>query len=73
MEFTFDLEKLNWIRVKKGMTYSEIAKATGISNNTIGRTFKGTQIPDPARLGRIAMALGVEPQEFMKLKTEKVS
>lgn len=53
-------EKIKQIRLRKGLTQSELGKRCGMADSQIGVYERGESIPRVATLSRIAEALDVD-------------
>lgn len=51
------------LRVERGWLQSDLAKAAGVSRQTVSSTENGTRTPQSDLLGRMLKALGVNPGE----------
>ncbi len=56
------------IRRKKGLTQLDVAAATGMEANSLGRIENGRTNPTVRTLLKLAKALGVSLSELVKLK-----
>ena len=62
----FSKFKLKATMAKKRMTISDRQAKTGISFDTISKILNTDREPNTVTLGKLAAALGVEPEELMK-------
>lgn len=58
--------KLRQVRRKHAWSQRDLARESGISQDTITRLETGQREAQPRTLRRLADALGVEPKELMK-------
>lgn len=70
VEQTFG-ERLRMLRKRKGMTQADLARALGVTVQTVVR-YEGLRLEEvrPARLEAVARALGVDPRELTGEKAE---
>ena len=54
------------IREEKGMSQSDICRATGMDAGYVSRVENGVKNPTLSNLEKIARALGVTPSELLK-------
>ena len=59
-------ERIKAAREAKVWGQAELARAAGISPNTLWRIESGQHAPRPATIRRIAETLGVEPGELVR-------
>lgn len=65
-----NIEEINWQRIEQGLSLTELAKKSQISNATVNRLMNNCTNTRPSTIGKIARALGVPPQElFIKEQT----
>ena len=57
--------KLREVRQRKFMTQQELADAMGTTKANISRIENGKQAPFPSTIKRLAVALGVPPEELV--------
>lgn len=57
-------EELRRVMVEKGVTQSELSKASGIGRSSICQYLAGKNIPEPDRVEQLARALGVNPEDL---------
>jgi transcriptional regulator with XRE-family HTH domain len=60
------LETIRRIRTMRGMNQVDLARASGVAQNTISEIETGRREARPATLGKIANALGVEISDFFE-------
>jgi transcriptional regulator with XRE-family HTH domain len=53
-------------RIGQGLTQEELAGGSGVDATTIGKIERGERNPNVHNLIRIAVALGVDPGEFLR-------
>ena len=56
-----------------GMSYSDIAKFTGISKSTVYYYFKGVRLPDLIKLNKICEVLMINPSDLMDFNQYNVN
>lgn len=49
---------------EKGMTQSDLSRASGIGRSSISQYLSGKNSPEPARIERLAEALGMDPEDL---------
>lgn len=59
-----NVKKINWIRIEKGLSLTELVKTSGVSMPTISRLLKDEVNARPDTVGKIAIALGVDVKEL---------
>ena len=59
-----DPQKVKQLRESKGMSTRQLARAAGISTETIYSVEHGKRLPSVTTLTKIARALGVEVKDF---------
>lgn len=59
-----NVDKINWIRIEKGLSLTELVKTSGVSMPTISRLLKDEVNARPDTVGKIAIALGVDVKEL---------
>lgn len=59
-----NIEKINWIRIERGLSITQLAKKAKISKATISRLFKNSGNTRPDTIGKIAIALRIPVQEL---------
>lgn len=60
------METIRRIRTMRGMNQVDLAKASGVAQNTISEIETGRRGARPATLGKLAKALGVEIADFFE-------
>ena len=63
------METVKRIRTMRGMNQVDLAKASGVSQNTISEIETGRREARPATLGKLARALGVDIADFFEEPT----
>lgn len=61
-----DKIKLDLVLAKNCLSYAQLSEICGVSQITIIRITKGTQIARPATIGKIAKALDCDVKELLK-------
>jgi transcriptional regulator with XRE-family HTH domain len=64
-----DMEKLKELRETRALSLRELANEAGVGHNTIYRIEHGQGNAHPRTVRRLAKALGVEPRELMKKRS----
>lgn len=59
-----NIEKINWIRIEKGLTITKLAEKAGMSKATISRILKGGVTPRPDTVGKIAIAFNISAKDL---------
>jgi transcriptional regulator with XRE-family HTH domain len=59
-------ERVKKLRIRSAMTQVELAKAAGISPNTVWRLETGQHAPQLGTIRKVAQALGVAPHELIE-------
>lgn len=59
--------KLTYWRSKKAMTVRELSEKSGVAASTISRLETGKQKAFPSTLGKLALALDIDPTELEEL------
>jgi transcriptional regulator with XRE-family HTH domain len=59
--------KLRELRQRRVLTLQELEKHSGVAYNTIWRLEKGRTGAQPRTIRKLAAALGVEPEELVKV------
>ncbi|KEI10822.1 hypothetical protein Z957_12295 [Clostridium sp. K25] len=59
-----NIEKLNWLRIEKGLSITKLAKKSKTSKATISRILRSKVKGRPDTIGKIAMALEVPVREL---------
>lgn len=66
MKYKFDNKKLKWLRNKRKMAKTDLAKAAGVHEATIRRLESGCgSSPSIDTVAKLAAALGVFPKDFI--------
>lgn len=55
-----NFEKINWLRIEKGLSITDLCKKSNVSTPTISRLLKGDTATRPDTIGKIANALDVD-------------
>ena len=63
-----DVQKLRELRRRRVLTLRELEEESGVSYNTIWRIENGYREARPSTIRKLAAALGVEPQELLKIE-----
>ena len=58
-------ERLKLLRTRNVMSQADLAKAAGVSPNTIWRIETGRTVPQAGTLRKMAHVFGVEPRRLM--------
>jgi transcriptional regulator with XRE-family HTH domain len=58
------MQKLRQLTVQKGMTQSDLGRASGLGRDMISHYMRGVRYPGTGSLLKLATALGVEPGEL---------
>jgi transcriptional regulator with XRE-family HTH domain len=58
------IRKMRQLMAHKGMTQSDLGRASGLGRDMISHYMRGVRYPGPASLSKIAGALGVKPGEL---------
>jgi transcriptional regulator with XRE-family HTH domain len=53
------------LMIRKGWNQSELARQSVLNRDAISNYVRGTNLPDPANLKKLAEALGVEPADLL--------
>ena len=61
------MEKLKELRKRRVLTMEELAEKAGIGRGTIWRLEHGVMGAQPRTIRKLARALGVEPEELVKV------
>lgn len=61
------MQKLRELRQRRVLTLHELEERSGVSYNTIWRLENGRGGAQPRTLRKLATALGVEPEELIKV------
>jgi transcriptional regulator with XRE-family HTH domain len=70
-QMSFDRSKLVILMARSCMNNSDLCKSAGIPCATLSQVRRGTRSPRPKTIGRIALALGVDPAELLNAKEER--
>ncbi len=62
------MEKLRELRRRRVLTMEELSKKAGVGRNTIWRLEHGVMGAQPRTIRKLAAALGVEPEELVKVE-----
>lgn len=65
-------KRIRAAREAAGMTQAEVAKRLGVSESSIRLYELGKRPPNDEMLGRIAEAVGVDPQVFVEIEIDSV-
>ena len=60
------LTRLRRRRLEKGWSLEDLARATGLTRQTLGLLERGRREPHPANIAKIAEALGCLPADLME-------
>lgn len=60
-----DVFKVKTMMAKQGLTTQELSKRAGVAYNVVYLALKGRKKTSFVSIGKIAAALGVEPEEIM--------
>jgi transcriptional regulator with XRE-family HTH domain len=63
-----NVAKLRELRQRRVLTLRELEEVSGVSYNTIWRLENGFTEARPSTIRRLAAALGVEPEELVKVR-----
>jgi transcriptional regulator with XRE-family HTH domain len=63
-----DVQKLRELRRRRVLTLRELEEESGVSYNTIWRIENGYREARPSTIRKLAAALGVEPEELVKIE-----
>jgi transcriptional regulator with XRE-family HTH domain len=63
-----DVAKLKELRQRRVLTLRELEEVSGVSYNTIWRLENGFTEARPRTIRRLAAALGVDPEELVKVR-----
>jgi len=61
------LPRLREWRLRRALAQRDLARASGVGLSTINRVEQGLQLARPSTVRRLAVALGVQPDELMKV------
>jgi len=62
-----DMRKLRELRQRRVLTLHELGERSGVAYNTIWRLEKGRSGAHPSTVRKLAAALGVEPEELVRV------
>ena len=62
------MQKLRELRRRRVLTLRELEEESGVSYNTIWRIENGYREARPSTIRKLATALGVEPEELVKIE-----
>ena len=62
------MEKLKELRRRRVLTMEELAEKAGVGRNTVWRLEHGVMGAQPRTVRKLARALGVEPEELVKVE-----
>lgn len=65
-----NVAKLRELRQRRVLTLHELEEKSGVSYNTIWRLENGRTGAQPRTIRKLAAALGVEPEELVKVRGE---
>lgn len=65
-----DVEKINWLRIEKGLSLTTLGKDSELSKSTMTRLFQNKTNPRMDTVGRIAKVLGVSVKELIVQEEE---
>jgi transcriptional regulator with XRE-family HTH domain len=63
-----DVGKLKELRRRRVLTMHELGKRSGVAYNTVWRLENGKTGAQPRTIRKLAKALGVEPEELVKVE-----
>jgi transcriptional regulator with XRE-family HTH domain len=63
-----DVQKLRELRRRRVLTLRELEEESGVSYNTIWRIENGYREARPSTIRKLAAALGVEPEELVRIE-----
>ncbi|HVF00081.1 MAG TPA: helix-turn-helix transcriptional regulator [Rubrobacteraceae bacterium] len=63
-----NVQKLRELRRRRVLTLRELEEESGVSYNTIWRIENGYREARPSTIRKLAAALGVEPEELVKIE-----
>jgi transcriptional regulator with XRE-family HTH domain len=63
-----NVQKLRELRRRRVLTLRELEEESGVSYNTIWRIENGYREVRPSTIRKLAAALGVEPEELVKIE-----
>ena len=62
------MHKLRELRRRRVLTLRELEEESGVSYNTVWRIENGYREARPSTIRKLAAALGVEPEELVKIE-----
>jgi transcriptional regulator with XRE-family HTH domain len=65
-----DVDKLKELRRRRVLTMEELAEKAGVGRNTVWRLEHGIMGAQPRTIRKLATALGVEPEDLVKVEGE---
>jgi transcriptional regulator with XRE-family HTH domain len=65
-----NVQKLRELRQRRVLTLHELGERSGVAYNTIWRLENGRTGAQPRTIRKLAAALGVEPEELVKVGSE---
>ncbi|MDP9440018.1 MAG: helix-turn-helix domain-containing protein [Actinomycetota bacterium] len=68
-----DVGKLKELRQRRVLTLHELGERSGVSYNTVWRLENGKTGAQPRTIRKLAAALGVEPEELVRVRSGDVS
>jgi transcriptional regulator with XRE-family HTH domain len=63
-----NVQKLRELRRRRVLTLRELEEESGVSYNTVWRIENGYREARPSTIRKLAAALGVEPEELVKIE-----
>ena len=67
-----DVDKLRELRQRRVLTLHELEERSGVAYNTIWRLENGRSGAQPRTIRKLAAALGVDPEELVKVHSSDV-
>ena len=64
---TLNLQVLDDRRIRAGLSQADLARELGVSREAVSTWFSGEKFPQPAKLLRLGMALGLEFDDFVQV------
>jgi transcriptional regulator with XRE-family HTH domain len=58
------IKKMRQLMAHKGMTQSDLGRASGLGRDMISHYMRGVRYPSPRNLRKLAVALGIQPGEL---------
>ncbi|MET3657830.1 helix-turn-helix domain-containing protein [Sporosarcina psychrophila] len=68
-----DITKITLERANQGISANELSKRAGVSKNVVSNMERGSATPRLDTLGKIAKALGMRLEDFIKDKEEEAN